>query len=504
MGSGGSKDAAAPVPATASAVSSCASSSSSSTVSRVVRWRGAKVFRSSCLGRPSVSSLASDIEDEQESSPQDENGRTNDEICLEKTGTESFREKNKKQKKIKIPLPDQGTSGNSNIEHGGWSHEGASQSDPAESSSSSVQAALDRSSNPLSRSRSCFGFIPDRIGFRLGRTTSLGSSSGVQPFFSTNFSISNAGENSNRVDSTSRGSDANPSTDEDSTRIDAVLDEYAERSRTGYESIEPRRQGRRSGTQETLEGSIRFSRTLSVGRLRDRVLRRTSISEGLFGSMLEDGLVLYDGHGSGRQIVDGLTRNVASSYRDGEMTPISTVYGSVNEIHDYDSGILQSREARMRELREQRSAFIERRRRIRTQVRALQRLGSRFENLSGHERSCILSGQHRTGRCTCRTSNRVVNPEDGTSARASISRIVMLAEALFEVLDEIHQQSVVLSSRPSVSSIGSIPAPKEVVERMPVKMYTKPHKNQSEDSAQVCPLCRGDVCRPDLSVVEKI
>ncbi|TYH85835.1 hypothetical protein ES332_D01G000100v1 [Gossypium tomentosum] len=29
----------------------------------------------------------------------------------------------------------------------------------------------------------------------------------------------------------------------------------------------------------------------------------------------------------------------------------------------------------------------------------------------------------------------------------------MLAEALFEVLDEIPQQSVVLSSRPSVSSI---------------------------------------------------
>ncbi|KAK1325449.1 E3 ubiquitin-protein ligase AIP2 [Acorus calamus] len=111
----------------------------------------------------------------------------------------------------------------------------------------------------------------------------------------------------------------------------------------------------------------------------------------------------------------------------------------------------------------------------------------------------------------------------------------MLAEALFEVLDEIHQQSVVLSSQPSVSSIGSTPAPKEVVECMPVKIYTKPHKNQSEESAQcyiclveyeerdlmrilpchhefhrtcidkwlkefhrVCPLCRGDVCRSDL------
>lgn len=67
------------------------------------------------------------------------------------------------------------------------------------------------------------------------------------------------------------------------------------------------------------------------------------------------------------------------------------------------------------------------------QVRALQRLGSRFENLSGHERSCIVSGQHRTGRCTCRMSSRDSHVNDETSARASISRIVMLAEALFEV-----------------------------------------------------------------------
>ncbi|KAG4109610.1 hypothetical protein ERO13_1Z049813v2, partial [Gossypium hirsutum] len=50
---------------------------------------------------------------------------------------------------------------------------------------------------------------------------------------------------------------------------------------------------------------------------------------------------------------------------------------------------------------------------------------------------------------TCRVNNRDSNSNDETSARASLSRIVMLAEALFEVLDEIPQQSVVLSSRPS-------------------------------------------------------
>ncbi|KAK7250714.1 hypothetical protein RIF29_33326 [Crotalaria pallida] len=114
---------------------------------------------------------------------------------------------------------------------------------------------------------------------------------------------------------------------------------------------------------------------------------------------------------------------------------------------------------------------------------ALQRLGSRYENLSGHDRSCILLGQHRSGHCTCRTSNHGTNSNDDTNARASISRIVMLAEALFEVLDEIHQQSVVLSSHPSVSSIGSVPAPNEVVDSLPVKLYTKLHKHQ-EDAGQ--------------------
>lgn len=67
------------------------------------------------------------------------------------------------------------------------------------------------------------------------------------------------------------------------------------------------------------------------------------------------------------------------------------------------------------------------------QARALQRLGSRSGNLSGHERSCILSGQYRTGHCTCRTSTRDGNLNNDNSSRASISRIVMLAEALFEV-----------------------------------------------------------------------
>ena len=61
-------------------------------------------------------------------------------------------------------------------------------------------------------------------------------------------------------------------------------------------------------------------------------------------------------------------------------------------------------------------------------------MGSRFENLSGHDRTCVLSGQHRNGRCTCRINNRNTNSNDDTGARANISRIVMLVEALFEVI----------------------------------------------------------------------
>lgn len=53
-----------------------------------------------------------------------------------------------------------------------------------------------------------------------------------------------------------------------------------------------------------------------------------------------------------------------------------------------------------------------------------------------------------------------------------------------QVLDEIHQQTVVLSSRPSVSSIGSVPAPNDVVESLPVKLHCKSQKHLNEEDAQ--------------------
>lgn len=86
---------------------------------------------------------------------------------------------------------------------------------------------------------------------------------------------------------------------------------------------------------------------------------------------------------------------------------------------------------------------------ISPQVRALQRLGRRFENLSGHERSCIVSGEHQGGHCTCRSSSREANSNDDANARASISRIVMLAEALFEVMLLVHGCMVHTNCLPS-------------------------------------------------------
>ncbi|XP_043703020.1 uncharacterized protein LOC122653145 isoform X1 [Telopea speciosissima] len=140
---------------------------------------------------------------------------------------------------------------------------------------------------------------------------------------------------------------------------------------------------------------------------------------------------------------------------------------------------------------------------------------------SGRRTSFCASGLHPDGTCSCESFS--MTEESGT--HASISRIVMLAEALFEVLDEIHRQPMSLSL-----SMVSVPAPESVVNSFPIKI----HKNTAEcghDMEQcyiclseyeegdkirvlpcrheyhmacvdkwlkeihgVCPLCRGNVC----------
>ncbi|KAJ9536834.1 hypothetical protein OSB04_029567, partial [Centaurea solstitialis] len=302
---------------------------------------------------------------------------------------------------------------------------------------------------------------------------------------------------------------------------------FSPRNASGYGGIETRNVDRRNEAREPVEQNVRFSRTLSVGRLRDRVLHRPTFPE-----------LSYLNFQPEREVASGSEARETGSHLSNENAMISTtstyssstISNSVYGNQDSEIRNMGPREIRYNSLLEHRSNFLERRRRIRSQVHALQRMGGRFENLSGHERSCIMSGQHRTGHCSCRLNTQ--DPNDGANGRGSISRIVLLAEALFEVLDEIHQQSVVSSSRPALSSIGSVPAPVEVVEALPIKMYHKLPMHLTEEDAQcyiclveyedgdevrvlpchhefhrlcidkwlkeihrICPLCRGDVCK---------
>lgn len=447
---------------------------------------------------------------------------------------------------------------------------------------SSAQSFHPSSGRFLSR----FSFIPSNLSFRLTRANSLGSSTSYPTLLNNDDDITRPAVSHGRDDNQQRGdllplSTINPTTglccqDESSlanlhlnTRgvfsncsADDRASSYARgvarndsssgidvnlcspRNLSEMENGGIRVSDRSAGAREPIDRNVRFSRTLSVGRLRDRVLRRSSLSDISFCPVQQQqqqqvGEVRDTDHVSGVQAWEDQTRTLVSdgsavASTNSSAYPSSSLSNSFFSIQDYEVATSRPSETRYHDLLEHRSNFLERRRRIRSQVRALQRLGSRFENLPGHERTCILSGQHRTGRCTCRTSSRDPHLNDDTSARASISRIVMLAEALFEVLDEIHQQSVVLSSRPSVSSIGSVPAPSEVVESLPVKLYAKLPKHQNEEVAQcyiclveyeegdrmrilpchhefhktcvdkwlkeihrVCPLCRGDICRSD-------
>ncbi|MCO5608892.1 hypothetical protein L7F22_063110 [Adiantum nelumboides] len=114
-----------------------------------------------------------------------------------------------------------------------------------------------------------------------------------------------------------------------------------------------------------------------------------------------------------------------------------------------------------------RRSNIEERRRARPQVWALQHSSDSVGGSSGHRRHCAF-GRHPNGHCSCEAF--VMTEESST--RASISRIVMLAEALFEVLDEIHRQSVTLSRSTSISLVSS-PAPEGVVDTFAVRIHKK-------------------------------
>ncbi|PON35940.1 43kDa postsynaptic protein [Parasponia andersonii] len=99
---------------------------------------------------------------------------------------------------------------------------------------------------------------------------------------------------------------------------------------------------------------------------------------------------------------------------------------------------------------------------------------------NGRRNTFCPSGLHPDGACSCES---LLMHEESTT-RASISRIVMLAEALFEVLDEIHRQPVSLSL-----SMVSSPAPASVVDSFPLRTHSNIDKAKGGDDVAECYIC---------------
>ncbi|KAL1553740.1 RING-type E3 ubiquitin transferase [Salvia divinorum] len=89
-------------------------------------------------------------------------------------------------------------------------------------------------------------------------------------------------------------------------------------------------------------------------------------------------------------------------------------------------------------------------------------------------------GVHADGSCLCQSSSLA----EESGPRSGISRIVMLAEALFEVLDQIHQQPLSLSL-----SVTSHPAPESVVDSFLVKTHGKSENLECADDVSQCYIC---------------
>lgn len=147
------------------------------------------------------------------------------------------------------------------------------------------------------------------------------------------------------------------------------------------ESMETRLADRRIGPREPVERNVRFSRTLSVGRLRDRVLRRSSFSDLTFCPLRREREARDMSLGSERQVLDNETRapatdrNVATSPTSSGY-PLSSMSSSLFGSQDFEMETSRSRDARYHDLLEHRSNFLERRRRIRSQVCELSALGN--------------------------------------------------------------------------------------------------------------------------------
>lgn len=122
-----------------------------------------------------------------------------------------------------------------------------------------------------------------------------------------------------------------------------------------------------------MERNVRFSRTLSVGRLRDRVLRRSAFPDFTF-SPLEQEREVRDARLQGGMQALGGGSGAPSSNGNGLISSSSSVSASTGmpssfySSQDSEVETFRARETRYHDLLEHRSNFLERRRRIRSRV----------------------------------------------------------------------------------------------------------------------------------------
>lgn len=339
---------------------------------------------------------------------------SSNEIDSDEMKTESFR----KVKPDEIPC-----SMPSNIDLDEWHHTAS------RTGSSSANASSTRSMNPSRRLLSRFSLFPGNISFRLSRTTSLGSSRPCPVSLASLTIFNNEDEHSlhpgppgsmvnrnetqqcsdlisasfaNRVpiryheDASNNlssnvpalGSASNlPSSPTLSPIQDVVRGGYATREMPGMNLFSPRihtetgnaetrHMDRRNGVREPVDRNVRFSRTLSVGRLRDRVHRRSSLADFTLCPLQQEREMRDASEDSGRQVGESGTTRVSPSGRNAVNSRTATsgyplpssMPSSSSSTQDYEVEASRSRETRYEDLLEHRSNFLERRRRIRSQV----------------------------------------------------------------------------------------------------------------------------------------
>lgn len=291
-----------------------------------------------------------------------------------------------------------------NAEPNEWGHASITNT-VSRTGSSSSQASAAPSLNPSSSFLSRINFIPGNVSFRLSRATSLGSSRSY-PLSSTSVTILNnedelhleTGPSTSLVgrDESQEGCEFLPESLinrtpthffedtsgslglntaesgfsdnlQDNQTDSSILDVGRNVNGRIHTEIESNgRLNRRPGAQEPVERNVLFSRTLSVGRLRDRVLRRSSLSDLTFSSLQQEGEVRDTNQGDDTRTL-ALESSVVNS-QNGSGYPPSNMSNSFFSNQDYEVETIRPREARYHDLLEHRSNFLERRRRIRSQV----------------------------------------------------------------------------------------------------------------------------------------